>query len=323
MATGIFPSSSPSQRVEDDIQRRIAALFDHGNRYGLLLAIDDDDNERAAILIANELAKRGADPRVIRTWELLTAAAMASEPSVLYGLTSVDDAYYARQRDAIALRIRGVTGPANRWPIESVIGDAAHLILAASVAHDSRLIVMGLHRHGALAQGLGENTATRVISKAEVPVLAVRRTLTRLPQRMMVATDFGAASAEAALAAASLVGRGGQILLAHVSPHSEATHGEDEAAALLWRTSTEQEFSRLSAQISAGRNIGIEWVTRVGDAAVELMIAARQFAPDAIAIARQRHSLRSRITTGSVTRRMVREGEWSMLVTPPSRQPPR
>jgi Universal stress protein family. len=49
------------------------------------------------------------------------------------------------------------------------------------------------------------------------------------------------------------------------------------------------------------------------------MAAAALVSPDLIAIARQRHHLVTRLLLGSVTRKLVREGSWSMLITPPAK----
>jgi nucleotide-binding universal stress UspA family protein len=49
------------------------------------------------------------------------------------------------------------------------------------------------------------------------------------------------------------------------------------------------------------------------------MAAAALLAPDLITIASQRHHLITRLILGSVTRMLVREGSWPMLITPPAR----
>jgi len=91
----------------------------------------------------------------------------------------------------------------------------------------------------------------------------------------------------------------------------------DEGEALIQREGIEHAFAHLREEISAGKSIKVETVTRNGDAGTELMAAAKIISPDLIAIASQRHHLITRLLVGSVTRKLIREGTWSMLVTPP------
>ena len=179
--------------------------------------------------------------------------------------------------------------------------------------------MMGIHQHGAFEQAIGENTATRVMARAAVPVLGVRPALSGLPRRIMVATDFGNASREAAHLAANLADPGGCVILVHASLPTPIVEEGDEGAALIQREGIEHAFLHLTDEISEGKSIQVETVSRTGDAGAQLMAAAALVSPDLIAIASQRHHLITRLILGSVTRKLVREGSWSMLITPPAR----
>jgi nucleotide-binding universal stress UspA family protein len=50
------------------------------------------------------------------------------------------------------------------------------------------------------------------------------------------------------------------------------------------------------------------------------MAAAAIVSPDLITIASQRHHLITRMMLGSVSRKLVREGNWSMLITRPAKR---
>ena len=93
----------------------------------------------------------------------------------------------------------------------------------------------------------------------------------------------------------------------------------DEGAALIQREGIEHAFLHLTDEISEGKSIRVETVNRTGDAVAQLMAAAALISPDLIAIASQRHSFVTRLILGSVTRKLVREGRWPMLITPPAR----
>jgi nucleotide-binding universal stress UspA family protein len=213
--------------------------------------------------------------------------------------------------------VSAATGKPQEWPVKSVEGDASVRIVEEAESQHSELIVMGIHEHGRFAQALGENTATRVMGRASVPVLGVRPTLSGLPRRILVATDFGDASRQAAHVAANLADPDGSVVLAHVSLPSPIVEEGDEGAALVQREGIEHAFSHLAEEIREGRSIRVDTVNRTGDPGTELMAAAELIAPDLIAIASQRHRLITRLMLGSLTRLLTREGSWPMLVTPP------
>jgi nucleotide-binding universal stress UspA family protein len=293
-------------------------LFRPGTSFKLLLAIENDDNARTAIRVADALTARGARPSVISAAELLMPVPGIADSIESHTETTVGaDFHYHRRRSLQAL-IAGVTGSDQDWPIISVVGDAAICIAEAAEAQHSELIVMGIHQHGAFEQAIGENTATRVMGRAAVPVLGVRPALTGLPRRIMVATDFGDASREAAHVAANLAEPGGCVLLVHASLPRPIVEEGDEGAALVQREGIEHAFLHLSEEISKGKSIRVETVSRTGEAGAQLLAAASQIAPDLIVIASQRHHLITRLMLGSVSRKLVREGCWPMLLTPPA-----
>ncbi len=297
---------------------RFRQLFRPGTSFKLLLAIENDDNARTAIRVANALTARGATPGVISAAEFMipapeTVDSMASETEAALG----EDLHYHRRRALQAL-IAAATGRDQDWPITSVVGDAALCIAREAEAQHSELIVMGIHQHGAFEQAIGENTATRVMGRASVPVLGVRPALSGLPRRIMVATDFGDASREAAHLAANFAEPGGCVILVHVGLPSPIVEEGDEGAALVQREGIEHAFLHLTEEISKGKSIRVETVSRTGDAGAQLIAAANMISPDLIVIASQRHHLLTRLMLGSVSRKLVREGCWPMLLTPPA-----
>jgi nucleotide-binding universal stress UspA family protein len=293
-------------------------LFRPGTSFKLLLAIENDDNARTAIRVAAALTARGATPSVVSAAEFMIPApgipdSMASHTEAPLG----EDFHYHRRRSLQAL-IATTTGGDQDWPIASVVGDAALCIAQEAETQHSELIVLGIHQHGAFEQAIGENTATRVMGRVSAPVLGVRPALSGLPRRIMVATDFGDASREAAHLAANLADPGGCVILVHVSLPSPIVEEGDEGAALVQREGIEHAFLHLAEEISKGKSIRVETVSRTGDAGAQLMAAANLISPELIAIASQRHHLITSLMLGSVSRKLVREGCWPMLLTPPA-----
>jgi len=238
---------------------------------------------------------------------------------VFYAEAVLGEDFHKAQADSLRALIESTLGHAQPWPITSVAGDPALCIKEEAEAQNSELLVMGIHHHGTFEQAIGENTATRVMGRAVVPVLGVRPALSGLPRRIMVATDFGNASREAAHIAANLADPGGCVILVHASLPTPLVEEGDEGAALIQREGIEHAFLHLAAEISEGKSIRVETVSRIGDAGGQLIAAAARMSPDLIAIASQRHHFITRLILGSVTRTLVRKGSWPMLIIPPAR----
>jgi nucleotide-binding universal stress UspA family protein len=292
-------------------------LFRPGISFKLLLAIEDDDNAQTAIRVTDALTARGAVPTVIRVTAPMLPPFGTPDSIVLYPAAALDGDFHYNRRASLHDLIAVTTGKPRDWPIRSVAGDPPLSIIEEAESQHSELIVMGIHQHGTFAQALGENTATRVMTSAAAPVLGIRPGMSGVPRRIMVATDFGDASREAAHIAANLAEPDGSVILIHVSLPSPITEEGDEGAALVQREGIEHAFTHLIGEISEGKSIRVETVNRTGDVGDQLMAAGQVISPDLIAIASQRHHLMTHVLLGKVTRKLARECSWPMLVTPP------
>jgi len=314
-------TEAPTAALElSPVARDLRRLFRPGSTFNLLLAIENDDNARAAIRVTDALTARGAVPTVVHATELMTPVSGTPDSMLFFAEAVLGEDFHQGLSRSLRTLISSTIGRAPAWPVLSVTGEPSTCITQEAQAGDADLLVIGIHRHGALEQAIGENTATRVMGKATVPVLGVCPTLTGLPRRIRVATDFGDASREAAHVAANLAEPGGCVVLVHANLQWPIVEEGDEGAALIQREGIEHAFLHLTDEISEGKSIQVETVSRSGDAAAELMAAAAVISPDLITIASQRHHLITRMMLGSVTRKLVREGTWSMLVTPPARK---
>lgn len=307
-------------RGAPSVERRFRSLFLPNEPFNLLLAIQNDDNAPAAIRLTEALTTRGAVPNVVSAVELMMPTTGTPDSMMFYAEAALDENFHAGRRRSLLALIAATTGKSRDWPVRSLVRDSALAIVEEVEARNSQLVVMGIHQHGAFEQAIGENTATRVMARAVVPVLGVRPSLSGLPRRIMVATDFGNASREAAHLAANLAHPGGCVILVHASLPAPIVEEGDEGAALIQREGIEHAFLDLAAEITEGKAIRVETVSRTGDAGAQLMDVAALIRPDLIAIATQRHHLITRLMLGSVTRKLVREGRWPLLVTPPIRR---
>ena len=308
-----------AKRAPSPVMGEVRRLFRPGTSFNLLLAIENDDNARAAIRVTDALTERGAVPTVIHATELMTPVSGTPDSMLFFAEAVLGEEFHQGLARSLGALISSTTGRPLTWPVVSVTGESTFCITREAQARNSDLMVIGIHQHGAFEQAIGENTATRVMAKATMPVLGVRPTLSGLPRRIMVATDFGEASRRAAHLAANLAEPGGSVVLVHASLPSPIIEDGDEGAALIQREGIEHAFLHLTDEISEGKSIQVETVSRTGDAGAQLMAAAALISPDLITIASQRHHLITRLILGSVTRKLVREGTWSMLIAPPAK----
>jgi len=318
---------TPSELAESDVlaarrARRAGASLPSGFRhlasgqpFNLLLAIENDSNALVAIRVADELTLRGAIPTVINVTRSLR------HPYPSPSAQSYHDAIFGEDFHANRCRIlhdliSTAVGEDKNWPIESAVGDPATKIVEAAAACDAELIVIGINRHGSFAQAMGENTATRIMGKASVPVLGVRPGMTNKPKLIMVATDFGESSRQAAHIAANLAQPHGRVVLVYTTASSDIP-GEVADREVPTRDEIDDAFLRISADIRAGKSIDVESVHRIGDPTQELLAAAEDVGPELIAIGSERLEGPTRLPLDSITRTLILDGHWPMLVTPP------
>jgi nucleotide-binding universal stress UspA family protein len=281
-----------------------------------LLAIENDNNALVAIRVANELTARGAVPKVINVTRALTPP-LASPSAQFYSDAMLGEDFHRNRCSLLRELISTAVGEGTDWPTESVVGDPATKILEAAASDDSELIVIGINRHGLVAQAMGQNTATRIMGRASVPVLGVRPGMTNRQKLIMVATDFGESCRQAAHIAANLLEPYGRVVLVYVSPSSPTPDDVSERPASATDESIADGYLRLSEDIRAAKSIDVESMHRIGDPVEELLAAAEAIAPDLIAIGSERRDRASRLPLDSLTRTLILDGRWPMLVTPP------
>lgn len=312
----------PAHRGAGALRPEAAALptgFRHlatGEPFNLLLAIENDNNALVAIQVANELTLRGAIPRVVNVTRSLShphgsAPAQSSADDILG--EDFRKNRYRLLHDLISEAI----GEEKDWPIESVIGDPATRILEAAASADAELIVLGINHHGLVAQAMGHNTATRIMGRASVPVLGVRPGMPNRQKLIMVATDLGPSSRQAAHIAANFLEPYGRLVLVYVNATAELADVPAESAAPMRDEEVDDAFRRITADIRANKSIDVTSLRRTGDPIEQLLAAAREVTPDLIAIGSERVDRPSRLPLESLTRALILDGRWPMLVTPP------
>ena len=218
------------------------------------------------------------------------------------------------------MRSVGATG----WDVLVEYGPAASTIARVAKDAGSTMIVMGIGKHRPVARMFGADTAARLASHAEVPVLAVGARSSTIPRTAVAAIDFGAESIAAARAALKLLDRPATLHLVHVRPtlqfeemavQSWRREYEDAATrALEWvRDELRREFRDESGGTS---DVRITANLLAGNVGEQLTTFARQIGADLITVGSHGHASVEQLIIGSVPRQLLRAAECSVLVVP-------
>ncbi len=317
-------SSSKHNKTEPHVNTKRYDIKEHflmrGDKFSLLLAVAHDDVAASAIRVAHALeSERNAivtavqviDPSPYATPFMVESLMLAAES--LIGPAATEE----RKKD-IAEQIKNAIGKNVNWPISYRLGDPTGCIADEAHRLKSGLLVIGLHHHGKVARLFGEETTVRAMSNAGIPVLAVTKGLNGLPDNVLVAIDFGQASVNVARLASRLVAKDGQITLAYVQADVQQILEEDfDGAEAIQKEGINAAFAKIVSEIETETGLRPRTVVLNGDPAKALLEYAQEIETDLIAVASQRHSLTTRLLLGSVSRTILRDGRWSVFVTPP------
>ena len=215
-----------------------------------------------------------------------------------------------------------------RW--RTAVGLPAEEIAARARAIEADLIVVGSRGRGPLATSILGSVSAGVIDRAPCPVLVARRGEVK---RIVLADDgsVGAATAaalldewpifsEASLQVVSVVDVGRPLSATGEAPMVFA------AGERLYAESLEEERERARGTVAARakalklRPQRIKTSVREGDAADEIVGAARDFAADLIVVGSRGQTGLARFFAGSVARRVLLGAKCSVLIARGSAQ---
>jgi nucleotide-binding universal stress UspA family protein len=286
----------------------------------ILLAYDGQPQSRGAVDLAIELCReRGATVEVLRVLE----------PYPVYGSELIHGpwAYGAGvpegrgqwALDEVRARLQEVGGPAADWPVRIELGPVPFIIAQAAAETRASLILLGLGKHDRLDRWFGTETALRVMQIAHVPVVAVPAGAGSLPSSVVAAVDFSDFSRDAVTQAIQLCAPGADLHLVHVLWQHPSDVGPTAGV------SRPEEFKRqVHRQLE-------EWLEEIGGidqvkphihlregsiAAEALSLAAEQNAGMIVAGSHGMGFL-GRVMLGSVSTRLMRGANCSVLIAPP------
>jgi nucleotide-binding universal stress UspA family protein len=175
---------------------------------------------------------------------------------------------------------------------------------------------MGLGSHGVFDRLLGDELVLKVLRLGTVPVFAVAPDFRGLPSRILAAVDFSVSSVRALTLGAKLLAKGGKITLAHVLPRDDRS--TDVANPLAGYSGTiGRAFDRVLGEINCDNAGAVDRNVLAGDPAKELLHLSDVLQPDLVVAGSHGYNFVSRLLLGSVSTRLVRGADCSVLVAPP------
>jgi nucleotide-binding universal stress UspA family protein len=285
-------------------------------RAQLLVATDASPAADAAIRAAQAIASRtGQSVKMLAVHVPLPMVAAEVQLSVTPDMEAENRDSLRQQVVAQRERLE-IRAP---WPLDVVSGDPAATIVSVSQGIGASLIIMGLGGHGVFDRFLGDETVLKVLRLGSIPVLAVAPNFTGLPTRVLAAMDFSASSVRALALGAKLLQKGGKVTLAHVvSRDLDPANWTNPAAA--YSGTVGRALDRVVAEVGFDDAV-VDRRVLAGDPAKELLHLSDAVQPDLIVAGSHGLNFLTRLLLGSVSARLVRSADCSVLVAPPEDAP--
>ncbi len=261
----------------------------------------------------------GATVRAVRVVQPVPIYAPASSPmQFVPALPPMDELTAAAEAEGKRLLASAGPGSSN-WPLDVEVGPVPLTIVQAADEWDAELVVMGTGRHDRIDRWLGSETAVRVAQLAHMPVVAVPADggSTR-PRSVVVAVDFSTFSREALLAAARIAEPGATLHLVYVlASGEEMVRVENLDDGRAYAEGMRHDLDRWAESTTVGADFRMEFHSLEGKPAEQILGLARDVGADLIAAGSHGAGFFGRTLLGSVSTRLLRGAECSMLIAPP------
>jgi nucleotide-binding universal stress UspA family protein len=278
----------------------------------LLVATDGFPESDGAIRAALAIADRtGQDVRVLAVYQPIPIAAMEVQIPMSPRQETQARLTLGMQVEEQVQRVAGDTD----WPVQTLTGQPAATIARVSREIGASLIIMGLGGHSWFDRLLGDETVLQVVRLGSGPVLAVAPGFSGLPQRVLAAVDFSAASGRAVMMASELVRSGGRITMANVLPQ-DVDPANWKAVNTAYRGAVGRAFDRLSADVGFEDDVVVDRKIVAGDPAKELLELATNMKADLVVTGTHGRNFLTRLRLGSVSTKLLREAHCSILIAP-------
>lgn len=310
--TATFPDVPATATTASLVARRNPA-----RRGPVVLAVDGTDTSNAPVIAARTLALRLDVPlRVVTVIEPypLYAGAVGMWPIPMPPESDMRQAREEGVRRYVSSAMGG-----DKWQLDTRLGQTAREIRDFARELDASMIVMGAAPHRVFGHTAAGTRASQVLRGAPCPVLSVIPSFNDLPQRVVAAIDFSAASMRAAQAALLMIHPEGTLTLVNVvtTPELPPAPGRPGVTEAL-DTHTAKWFARLREQLAPYTPPNVIIETRVTEGAVvaEVLEYASTLGADMIAVGTHGPGLVERMFLGSTASDVLHLSLCSVLASP-------
>lgn len=280
----------------------------------IIAGVDGSPESLRAASFAWRIAK-AADTKCL----LLHAVPEVWVPSALAPLVNSPeffDTMVTDLRNLLARELRAEVPEAIRHSLVARPGQPDVVLNEVAREHGAGLIVVGGHRHGALARGFGGSTAHNLVRTSDVPVLIVEAS-SRAPGRVLAAVDFSTAASPTVGAARRYADLfAAQLGVVHVVEAGAASSTIPLTLDMdLLETRSREELERL-VDVENAPIASDDRVVRVGRADEEVAEAAVAWHADLLVVGSHGRGWIDRLLIGSTTERLLNRLPVSLLVVP-------
>ncbi|MBI4521429.1 MAG: universal stress protein [Gemmatimonadetes bacterium] len=284
----------------------------------ILVASDGSPASLGALRMARAFSDRKAGTRVLVVSALEPLAVYDAGLGTTVGI-DVEVASRDSRMEHVEKQVRDIAGPNHDWKVEVVYGVPPRAIARHALEWKADWIFLGLGKHGPVERIFGSETALHVIRASHVPVFAAAPELKELPRRALVAVDFSPFSEAAMKLAPELLAPGGELHLVHVITGIERDTPIAERWLLECRTKALEGLERLADEVTARAGApAVKLQVRTGEPGDEIMALGGEIGADLVTAGSHGRSFIGRLFLGSVSTRLLRKTQASMLVVPPA-----
>lgn len=268
-------------------------------------------------LVAGVATLHASDPALAAALEL--SARTGAELDVVHADSSERSSDRTHELCALVESVSPGARATGRVRCRVVAGTPAQTLGGLATPAAADLMVLGATRRGRLAGAVLGTTAAHVLRVTRIPMLVVRAALPDRPLRVILTTDLSHHAAHAhtrGLVLAHGIGTGAEVELR--SLFVSAPELDEARLPAAWPPgAAERELADfLRAEVPQA---SITPCVRTGDAAREIVAAAREWKADLIVVGTHGRQGIGRMLLGSVAEAVLRHAPCSVLVIPPLR----
>ncbi len=279
----------------------------------ITVASDGTSGSLGALHIARALqARASGEVHLVSAVDLPPASVMDLVGD--WALDELRETGIRTREEEVRAQLEEVLPPTVSWPLQVRTGPPARVIAEEAEGSRSSMIVLGFGRKRPVDRFLGTGVPLSVARLARLPLLAADPLQTELPRRILVAVDFSRFSRTAARKVPHVAREGAEVHLLHVVDLPQESRTD-------WvRLYRERATSLLDSLAEELHDAGVAEVTTKllsGDTATALLGYARDCRAQLIATGSHGESYVNRILLGTVSGKLLRAAECSVLVVPP------